>query len=136
MKFIGFNFNKINIEKNSTNFKDLKIKTNINISEIKEIKSNFLKSNEELINIQFTYNINYNPKIAKIELSGNVILADKPKIIKEVLKKWEDKKMEEEFKINLFNIILRKSNLKAMQLEDEMNLPLHISLPFLKKESK
>jgi len=136
MKFIGFNFNKINIEKNSTNFEDLKIKTNIDVSEIKDVKSNFLKSNEELINIQFTYNIDYNPKIAKIELSGNVILADKPKVIKDILKRWEDKKMEEEFKINLFNIILRKSNLKAMQLEDEMNLPLHISLPFLKKEKK
>ncbi|MBR9701473.1 hypothetical protein GOV13_00960 [Candidatus Pacearchaeota archaeon] len=133
MKFIGFNFNKINVEKTSTNFEDLKIKTNIDVSEIKKVKSDFLKQKDELINIDFTYNIDYNPKIAKIKLSGNVILADKLKTIKEILKKWEDKKMEEDFKINLFNIILRKSNLKAMQLEDELNLPLHINLPFLKK---
>ncbi|GAG20549.1 unnamed protein product, partial [marine sediment metagenome] len=58
------------------------------------------------------------------------------KIAKDILKEWNDKKMSEDFRITLFNIILRKSNLKAIQLEDEMNLPIHIQLPSLKKEDQ
>ena len=44
----------------------------------------------------------------------------------------KDKKMPENFRMTLFNLILRKSSLKALQLEEEMNLPTHIQLPTLK----
>ncbi len=134
MRLIGFNFNKINIEKFSDKIENLKINTNINISEINEIKSNFFKTKEEFIGVKFIYNINYDPDIAKIELVGNLVFGIEPKIAKEILKQWQDKKMSEDFKITLFNIILRKSNLKALQLEDEINLPPHISLPSLRKQ--
>jgi len=136
MKSVGFNFNKISIEKFSDNFENLKIDTKIDILKIKEIKSDFIKPEEKLIMVEFTYIINYEPKITKIEFSGNILLTDKPKIIKEIVKKWKNKKMSEDLRINLFNLILRKSNLKAMQLEDEINLPLHIPLPLLKKQKK
>ena len=45
-------------------------------------------------------------------------------------------KIPEEYKLTIFNIIMKKSNLKAIQLEDEMNLPLHISLPSIKEINK
>jgi hypothetical protein len=104
MKSIGFNFNKISIEKFSDNFENLKIDTKIDILKIKEVKSNFLKPEEKLIVVEFTYIINYNPEITKIEFSGNILLTDKLKIIKDILKKWKNKKMSEDFKINLFNL--------------------------------
>jgi hypothetical protein len=134
MKSIGFNFNKISIEKFSDKFENLKINTKIDILKIKEVDSDFLKSEEKLIVVEFNYFIDYDPKIAKIEISGRILLTDKVKIIKNILKEWKNKKISEDFKINLFNIILRKSNLKAMQLEDEVNLPLHMPLPLLKKQ--
>ncbi len=136
MKIVGFNFNKINIEKLSDKVDNLKINTDIDISEIKEIKSDFFKTKEDIITVKFFYNINYEPNFAKIEFVGNVLLAIESKTTKNILKQWKDKKMSEEFKITLFNIILRKSNLKALQLEDEINLPLHISLPSLKQKEK
>jgi len=136
MKIVGFNFNKINIEKLSDKVDNLKINTDIDISEIKEIKSDFFKTKEDIITVKFSYNINYEPNFAKIEFVGNVLLAIESKTTKNILKQWKDKKMSEEFKITLFNIILRKSNLKALQLEDEINLPLHISLPSLKQKEK
>ena len=136
MKLIGFNFNKINIEKFNDKIENLKINTKINVSEIKNIKSDFFKAKEDLIEVKFVYNINYDPDFAKIELAGNILLAIEPKMAKDILKLWKDKKMSEDFRITLFNIILRKSNLKALQLEEELNLPTHISLPFLKKEQK
>ncbi len=136
MRIIGFNFNKINIEKFNDKIENLKINTKIDVSEIKNIKSDFFKTKEELIKVKFTYGINYDPDFAKIEFAGIVLLAIEPKMAKDVLKEWKDKKMSEDFRMILFNIILRKSNLKALELEDEMNLPIHIPLPSLKKEEQ
>jgi len=136
MRLIGFNFTKINMEKFKDRGKNLKISTKIDIPEIKTIKPDFFKIKEEIIQIKFSYNINYNPDIAKIELAGDLLLAVESKAVKDILKQWKDKEMSEDFRIDLFNIILRKSSLKALQLEDEMNLPAHISLPFLKKEGQ
>jgi len=135
MKFIGFNFNKINIEKFSGSLKELKINTKIDISKIEAVKSDLIGNGEGLIMAKFTYKIIYEPNIANIELNGDVFLSDTPKNIKEIVEQWSNnKEMPEDFRVFLFNIILRKSNLKALQLEDEMNLPVHIPFPSLKKE--
>ena len=136
MKLLGFNYNKISVEKMADKMKDLKINTKIDVSEIIEIKSDIIKTEEEILGVKFSYGVDYDPKMAKIELAGNIILGIDSKTAKEVLKQWKDKKMPEDFRIILFNIILRKSNLKALQLEDEMNLPLHVQLPSIKSQEK
>ena len=134
MKIIGFSFNKINVEKFKDKFDGLKIDTNIDIPEIKEIKSGPLKLKEDLLGIDFSFVVDYQPDIAKITLNGKIIVAVDSKVVKEVLKQWKNKKMPEDFRLRLFNIILRKSSIKAIQLEDEMNLPPHIPMPSLKKQ--
>lgn len=136
MKIIGFNFNKINIERFSDKLEKLEINTNIDISEITDLKPDFFKTKEGVLKIKFTYKINYDPNFAKIEFVGNLLITLDQKTMKDVLKQWKDKKIPENFQITLFNIILRKSNIKALQLEDEMNLPLHISLPTVKPKEK
>ena len=133
MKLVGFNFKKINIEKLSDKMEGLKISTNIDISEINTIKAGLFKTKEEFVSIGFVYNVDYEPKIAKMVLQGNLLLAVEPKVAKEVLKEWKKKKIPEEFRLAIFNVILKKSSLKALQLEDELNLPLHIPLPSVKK---
>ena len=135
MKIIGFNFDKINIEKlPGKTEKNLEVKTNIDIPEIKEIKSESAIMKENFIGVQFIFNVNYDPDFAKINLSGNVLFAINSKLSKDILKQWKDKKMPEDFRILLFNVILRKANLKALELEEEMNLPLHVPMPSLKKQ--
>ncbi|MCK5044067.1 hypothetical protein KAR52_03640 [Candidatus Pacearchaeota archaeon] len=136
MRFIGFNFSKISVEKFLDKIENLKIDTKIDVSEINTIKSSFFKTKEEIIGIKFNYAVNYNPDFAKIEFIGTVIFAVESKMAKNILSQWENKQMSEDFKIKLFNIILRKSNLKALELEDELNLPLHIPLPTVKSQEK
>ena len=133
MKIVGFNFKKLNIEKISDKFKELKINTNIDIIDVKQIKPDIFQPKEDLIEIEFDYTIDYSPDIAKISLSGTVLVMADAKIIKDFIKQWKKKKLPEEHRILIFNVILKKSNLKAMQLEDEMNLPLHIPLPSVKE---
>jgi len=134
MKIIGFNFDKINIERLSGKAEKLEVKTNIDISEINEVKSGDISMKEDFIGVKFAFNVNYEPDFAKINLSGSVLFAVDSKLSKNILKQWKDKKMPEDFRILLFNVILRKANLKALQLEEEMNFPLHVPMPSLKKQ--
>ena len=136
MKIIGFNFNKVYIEKFSENLNGLKINTNIDVKNVKQLKQELFHTKEEIIEIKFGYDIDYSPDIAKLSLLGNIILLVNLKTAKRFVKEWKDKKIPEEDKLTLFNVIMKKSNLKSIQLEDEMNLPLHISLPSVKEINK
>ena len=133
MKIIGFNFDKIHIEKISDTRKDLKINTNVDITDVKSSKQKLFQTKEEVIEIKFSYEVDYSPDIAKISLSGHIVLLIDSKTAKNFVKEWKNKKLPEEHRLIIFNVIMKKSNLKAIQLEDEMNLPLHISLPSVKE---
>jgi len=136
MKVIGFNFDKISAEKLKERPENLKISTNIDVSDIKEVKTDILKTKEELLQAKFSYNVNYEPGHAILELRGTALLALEEKQAKEVLKEWKKKQMPEGFRMMLFNTILRKSALKSMHLEEELNLPLHIPLPILRSDKE
>ena len=136
MKIIGFNFTRVNIEKFLEDYAGLKINTNIDIVDVKETKSEILQTKEVLLEIKFKYNIDYQPKIAEISFSGNLLALMDQKTAKSFLKQWKDKKFPDEHKLIIFNVILKKTNLRALQLEDELNLPLHVSLPSIKEPKK
>ena len=133
MKVIGFNFTKLLAEKLEGNRNQLKINAEIDISEIKSLKTDIFKVKEDLVEVKFKYTVEYDPKIAKIEFEGLIIFSLDQKLAKQVLKDWKKKKMPDDFRLILFNVILRKSTLKALELEDQLNIPLHISLPSLKR---
>ena len=132
MKLLGFNFTKIQIEKFKEGVENLKIGTRIDVSEIKEAKAGMLKTKDEILAIKFKYGLDYEPEMAKLDLEGNLVISLESKKAKEVLRDWKAKKMPEDFRATLFNLILRKANLKALQLEEELNIPIHIRLPTLK----
>jgi len=134
MRVIGFNFDKISIERKANNKEGMKIGTSIDILQVDKTKTDIIKIKEEIIGLKFKYNVDYSPDIAKIELEGSIILTIESDIAKEVFKMWKDKKLPEDFRISALNLIYRKSNIRAIQLEDEMNLPLHIPLPVLSKQ--
>lgn len=135
MKVLGFNFTKISIERFPKKAEGLKINTDISIQEITPVNTDLFKTKEEFLGVKFSYNISYDPEYAKVDFLGDIVISLDSKDAKEVLKEWKDKKFPEDFKIFVFNVILKKSNLKALELEDEMNLPLHLPLPSLKKAS-
>lgn len=133
MKLLGFNISKINAERFSAKMTDVQINTKIDIKDIIEANSDSFKIKEEILSVDFVFSINYATDIAAIELGGKVILAVEPKLAKDVIKEWKDKKISEEFKMVIFNLILKKASLKALEIEEDMSLPLHIQFPSLKK---
>ena len=137
MKLVGYTLNKIKAEKKNTiRPKEVKINTNIDIDQIKEAKSDAFKTKEEMILCTFTYKIIYEPDFAEIEFKGNLIISLDSKSAKEALKDWKKKKMSDQLRMAVFNVILSKSNVKALQLEEEFNLPHHIPMPTLKPQQK
>ncbi|MCX6750849.1 MAG: hypothetical protein NTZ83_05305 [Candidatus Pacearchaeota archaeon] len=136
MKLIGFNLTKMNLEKKSDNLKDLKVTTGIDISDLKEVKSDFFSSSEGLIAVKFEYTINYEKNIALLKFYGSLIVSVESKQAKEALNQWKDKKLPEGFRLAVFNLILRKASLKALQFEEELNLPPHIPLPSFRPQEK
>jgi len=136
MKLAGFNFTKVHAEKSEKiPSKEVNVKTNIDIAEINEIKSNFVNSNEKLVGVKFNYNIEYTPEFAKISFKGTCVFSIDANDANDVIKQWNEKKIHEQFKTPLFNTILKKSNFKALQLEEELNLPHHIPMPSIKSEA-
>lgn len=131
MRIIGFNYTKINAEKIKQIENEVKINTGINIVGIEQIKPSGLNSKDEFVSVDFEFTLNYEPDLAQIKLLGQLLLSSDSKKIKEVLKMWKDKKMPEDFKLLVFNHILRKSNLRCLQLEEELHLPIHIKMPRL-----
>ena len=136
MKILGFNYTKINVEKNKELSKDLKISNKIDVLGISEVKQDVLKSKDEVLAVKFSYSIEYSPGIASVNLEGTIMLSTDSEMAKDVMKKWKNRETPEEFRIPLFNIIFRKAGLKALELEDEMNLPLHMSMPTLRRDDK
>jgi len=132
MRLTGFNFNKISIERFSDDISKLKINTKIDISKIdKFLPPNFDK---ELLKADFTYVLDYSLDFAKIEFKGSVIFQVEENEMVEVLDNWKKKKLEEGFQRVLFNTILRKTNVKALELEEDLGLPFHMVMPSLKKK--
>ncbi|MBU2615503.1 MAG: hypothetical protein KKC19_00165 [Nanoarchaeota archaeon] len=139
MKVIGFNFTRLSINKpdKSQPTEKVDIETKMDIISLAEVKDHPLKTSDNAISVDFEYIVDYKPDFAKIEIKGKVLLMLDPKLAKEVIKSWEKKEVPEEFRMFLFNIVLRKSTLKALQLEEELNLPLHVPMPsFRKSEDK
>jgi hypothetical protein len=127
MKIIGFNLTKISGEKKEKQPEKLNITQNIDIIELKEDEISI--SDKKSLNIKFNFLISYSEDFAKMEFEGTVVILPQDKEIKDIMDSWKDKKLPEDFRIPLFNFIMNKCNVKALTLEDEMGLPIHLPLP-------
>ncbi|MBI2044035.1 hypothetical protein HYT24_01590 [Candidatus Pacearchaeota archaeon] len=134
MKVIGFNFNKVSIEKKTEDFKEIKVNApSIDIRDIKQVKSPVFSMKEDVFEVKFTYSVKYLPDIAEVSLAGSMLLVVDQKVSKELAKEWKNKKVPAEQRLFILNIIVRKATLKAIELEDELNLPTHIHIPTIKE---
>jgi hypothetical protein len=129
MQIIGFSLSKILIQRKEKFQGKLEISQNIDIKEVEKEKIPISK--DEAVKAQFSFIINYSEDFAKLEFTGYVLLMPEKDELKEILKSWKDKKLPDEIRVPLFNFIMSKCNIKALTLEDEMSLPLHIPMPRL-----
>jgi hypothetical protein len=131
IKLAAVNFYKVSAEKNP-DFKDkISVKPSINIANIEEYKA----AKTDACKVDFNFGISYGD-LGKVELSGAIFLTMDSKTLKETLKSWKDKKMDNDTNLMILNVIMQKASLKALQLEEDLGLPPHVSLPRLQLGSK
>ena len=130
MKIVGFNFSKIMVEKNAPPAGGLEVKSNLSIDNIFEDKTILLEGSPTL-RFDFTFTISYEPGVGKVEIKGSIMGVEEKEGTEEILKEWKKKKFSPRYKIQVFNFILNKCNLRAIQIEDEVGLPLHVPFPQL-----
>lgn len=128
MQIINFTFTKIESERKKPLQGKIEIGSNINIKSISEEKIEMFKD-KNVLRFNFDFVINYKPETAHVTFEGLILATVDKKEHKEILAKWKTKKVADDIRIPLFNLILTKCNLRALQLEDELNLPAHIPLP-------
>jgi len=135
MKIIGFNFDKIEAERKEMKKGKKEVNSNINIKDIKEEKIDMFQGKKSF-KIEFEFTVDYKPEIAKISLHGHLLTLLEEKESKEIKKSWKKKKISDNLRIPIFNFILKKCNLKALQFEEEFGLPPHIPLPTVKSNDQ
>ena len=130
MQIIGFNFEKISGERKKIPQGKIEIKSNINVKSISPEKIELLKD-KDVLKFNFEFTVDYEPNIASLVFEGFILVIIEKEKVKDILKKWKNKKISEEVRLPLFNLILTKCNLKALQIEEEFGLPTHVPLPRL-----
>ncbi len=130
MPIVGFNFEKVHVEKKNLIKGKVQIKSNVSILNVEEEQLPTGKIKADGLRFNFSYTVNYEPNIGNISLTGFIYFLDDPKIIKEIAKQWKkDKKISPEITAQIVNTVLLKSTVKALNLSQEVNLPPHLPLP-------
>jgi hypothetical protein len=125
LKLIGSKIIKIEAERNTEFSGELQIKTNIKINSFEKIKEI-----KDSLKILYDFEVNYG-KLGTIKIKGHLFLSGEQKIIKELLKIQKNKEYNSPEYIKISNLIIQKASIKALELEEELNLPIHVKLPTL-----
>jgi len=133
---VGFNFERILAEKKSPINKELRIKPNVVIKDVKIEEANLGgDKKQKLLKILFEYQADYQPKIGNIEISGHLLYTGVQKEIEKIVDKWKkDKKMNDDILLQFLNTVLLRCNIKALSLSQEVNLPPQLRLPTINKK--
>lgn len=137
MSIVGFNFDKLNVEKLKKIEPPLKIKTSVALKEVKEEETGFIDKKSKMLRIPFEFALIYDPKLAILEIKGHIDYLADNKHAKDIMQKWnKEKKYEGNFSKNILNTVLLKCNIKALEISQDVNLPPHIRLPLLQSKAK
>jgi hypothetical protein len=132
MPIVGFNFDKIGAKKDNKITGKIEIKNNVSIVSVEQEKLS-ITSSDDIIKFTFEFKASYEPKIGAIQINGHILYMDEPKKIEAIMKEWKkNKSIPKTLAPLIINTALGKSNIKALTLSQEVNLPPHIRLPLIK----
>lgn len=144
MRIITLNFTKVSAEKS----KGFKLgggaNTNISFLDIEREEGGIIKEDSDVLRVSFNFSVEHKgaeknekkDKSGEVSLTGFVILMTTKEESKLLLDSWKKKELPPTFQVPMFNYILLKCSVRALQIEEELGLPLHIPLPQLKAGPK
>lgn len=129
MQVLSFNYTSINGKREMAMPKGkIDIKYKFDITEIAKEEVPLVKE-DSVLRFNFSYDVNYEPKFASLEFKGAILVMMDPEKSKEILKDWKKKKIPSALRIALFNLIMSKCSIKALQLTEDLSLPPSMPLP-------
>ena len=132
MPVIGFHLTKISVERKDRITGQVNVKTNLKISDVKE-EERIAEVAKDMTSLRFDFEfkIDYEPKAANLLFVGHVLDVEKDEDAKKILKNWKNKKIDDELRLRISNHVWLRCNIKALLLEEEIGLPIHLPLPRL-----
>ena len=130
IKLIGSKFTKVSAERKPEFSGQLSIDQNIKIKNIEKSKEA-----KETLKVLYNFVVDYK-ELGTVEVEGVLFVSTDQKTAKNMLKLWEDKKFDTPEYMYITNAIIQKASIKAIELEEEMGLPIHLRLPTLSPKEK
>ena len=134
MKIIGFNLTSIHVDRKDNIDQSVQITQNVDIKDLSEEPVPI--ANTTALKLSFNLVVKYSNDMAQLEMGGNILILPDESEEKKLKASWKEKKIPEDMKVPLFNFIMNKCNVKALHIEDEMNMPLHVPMPRLSNDPK
>lgn len=130
MPVVGLQFDKIVVEKHSPVKGKVTVNNNVAIQDVEQADVSIGASKQSALKFRFEFTANYEPKIATMVLNGTLTFFETPEKASSIVKSWKkDKNVPKEVMTSVLNTILARSNVEAMVLSREVNLPPPIPLP-------
>lgn len=130
MPVVGLQFNKIIVEKLSPVKGKVTVNNNVAITDVEQADVSIGASKQSALKFHFDFTANYEPKIATMLLTGTLTFFETPEKAKDIVAAWKkDKNVPKDVMGSVLNTILARSNVEAMVLSREVNLPPPIPLP-------
>ena len=130
MTVVGFNFTKIDVERNESPKGKINISSNISVKDIVQKDLSLGGEKQSALRFVFEFISSYEPNVGKILLIGDVLYLGDAKKNKDILDQWKkEKKVAKEIMTSILNTVLSKCHIQALILSQEVNLPPPIPMP-------
>tara|TARA_Y100000310_G_C20615344_1_gene780330 strand:+ start:152 stop:586 length:435 start_codon:yes stop_codon:yes gene_type:complete len=133
---VGFNFNKISIERKNKPVQKMNVRYNIDFPDVRE-EAFPLKTKQKGVSFDFKFSVNYDPNVALIGIEGTIGYIGTEEQIGKIVETWKkNKKIQKDILVDVTNLALHKCHIKAFELSQDLNLPAHLPMPSVKVGGK
>jgi len=130
MQLIGSRITSVEGERNQDFSGEVSINTNIQI-----ISFDSVPEDSSTLKTSYLFNVGYGD-LGSISLKGIIFVKTTSEIIESLKSSLKEKKIEMDEHAHITNMIIQKASIKAFELEEELGLPIHISLPQMQIKKK
>ena len=129
MRFVGIKFDKISAERTEEPTKDsVTVNSNFNLGKVEKEKIN-TDSKKPIFGFEFTYSMEYD-KFAAVVFKGKIFLEIEDKeMTKELEKSGTIQKENKELRKFILDVVLARTHVEALHLEEKLGLPFHVQSP-------
>jgi hypothetical protein len=130
MTIMGFNFTKFSGERKEVPGGQVNIKNNLTVKDLVEEKNRVMEGDMKTLKVSFEFSSTYEPDMGNISINANILTLEDKETGENILKEWTDnQKLPDDYMRKTLNFMLKRCNVKAINLSEDLNLPSPVPLP-------